>query len=115
DFAGVGCIDYSCADEIVAKLLRDRPAVLVLSGISEGHREAIEPVLTGHGLAALIERADGTLDVLGAKGAAAVLLDELVARRCAAATTCYPANGSTAASSGCSRKSSVASASTCRS
>jgi len=84
DFAGVGCIDYSCADEIVAKLLRDRPAVLVLSGISEGHREAIEPVLTGHGLAALIERADGTLDVLGAKGAAAVLLDELVARRCAA-------------------------------
>ena len=84
DFAGVGCIDYSCADEIVAKLLRDRPAVLVLSGISEGHREAIEPVLTGHGLAALIERADGTLDVLGAKGAAAALLDELVARRCAA-------------------------------
>jgi len=84
DFAGVGCIDYSCADEIVAKLLRDRPAVLVLSGISEGHREAIEPVLTGHGLAALIARADGTLDVLGAKGAAAALLDELVARRCAA-------------------------------
>ena len=84
DFTGVGCLDYSCADEIVAKLLRDRPAVLVLSGISEGHREAIEPVLTGHGLAALIERADGTLYVLGAKGAAAVLLDELVARRCAA-------------------------------
>src|SRR2546427_449857 len=84
DFAGVGCIDYSCADEIVAKLRRDRPALLVLSGISEGHREAIEPVLTGHGLAALIERADGTLDVLGAKGAAAALLDELVARRCAA-------------------------------
>src|SRR2546426_8507015 len=24
DFTGVGCIDYSCADEIVAKLLRDR-------------------------------------------------------------------------------------------
>src|SRR2546426_1621339 len=28
DFTGVGCIDYSCADEIVAKLLRDRFAVL---------------------------------------------------------------------------------------
>jgi len=84
DFTGVGCIDYSCADEIVAKLLRDRPAVLVLSGISEGHREAIEPVLTGHGLATLIERPDGTLDVLGAAGAAAVLLDELVARHFAA-------------------------------
>src|SRR2546430_7237977 len=51
DFTGVGCIDYSCADEIVAKLLRDRFAVLVLSGITDGHREAIEPVLSGHGLA----------------------------------------------------------------
>src|SRR5207247_1236343 len=55
DFTGVGCIDYSCADEIVAKLLRGRPAVVVLSGISDAHREAIEPVLAGHGLAALIE------------------------------------------------------------
>jgi hypothetical protein len=86
DFAGVGCIDYSCADEIVAKLLRDRPAVLLLSGITDGHREAIEPVLTGHGLAALIERPDGTLDVLGAPQAASLLLDELVARHLAART-----------------------------
>src|SRR5437773_168999 len=84
DFTGVGCIDYSCADEIVAKLLRDRFAVLVLSGITDGHREAIEPVLSGHGLAALIERADGTLESLGAAAAAAALLDELVARRLAA-------------------------------
>jgi hypothetical protein len=84
DFTGVGCIDYSCADEIVAKLLRDRPAVLVLSGITDGHRESIEPVLSGHGLAALIERADGTLEGLGAAAAAAALLNELVARRLAA-------------------------------
>src|SRR2546426_4853992 len=84
DFTGVGCIDYSCADEIVAKLLRDRPAVLVLSGITDGHREAIEPVLSGHGLAVLIERADGTLESLGAAAAVAALLDELVARRLAA-------------------------------
>ena len=80
DFTGVECIDYSCADEIVAKLLRGRPAVLVLSGISDGHREAIEPVLTGHGLAALIEGPDGALETLGAPAAAAVLLAELVAR-----------------------------------
>jgi len=86
DFTGVGCIDYSCADEIVAKLLRDRPAVLVLSGITDGHREAIEPVLSGHGLAAPIEQPDGTLEVLGAAEAAAALLDELVARRFAART-----------------------------
>ena len=86
DFTGVGCIDYSCADEIVAKLLRGRPAVLVLTGISEGHREAIEPVLTGHHLAALIERGDGTLDAVGAPEAAALLLEQLVARRLAART-----------------------------
>jgi hypothetical protein len=86
DFRGVGCIDYSCADEIVAKLLRGGPAVLVLSGISDGHREAIEPVLSGHGLAALVERPDGTLAVLGAPGIAAALLEELVARRLVART-----------------------------
>ena len=86
DFAGVGCIDYSCADEIVAKLLRERPAVLVLSGISDAHREAIEPVLAGHGLAALIEGPGGALETLGAPEAAAVLLEELVARRLAART-----------------------------
>ncbi len=86
DFTGVGCIDYSCADEIVAKLLRGRPAVLVLTGISEGHREAIEPVLAGHHLAVLIERRDGTLDPVGAPEAAAALLEELVTRRLAART-----------------------------
>ena len=87
DFTGVGCIDYSCADEIVAKLLRGAGrAILLLSGISDGHREAIEPVLTGHGLAVLIERRDGNLETLGAPEAATALLDELVARRLAART-----------------------------
>jgi hypothetical protein len=86
DFTGVGCIDYSCADEIVAKLLRARPAVVVLTGITDGHREVIEPVLAGHGLAALIERPDGALDVVGAPEAAVALVEELVARRLAART-----------------------------
>jgi len=86
DFTGVGCIDYSCADEIVAKLLRGRPAVLVLTGISDGHREAIEPVLAGHRLAAVIEQLDGTLDAVGAPEAAVALLEELVARRLAVRT-----------------------------
>src|SRR5205823_13053948 len=80
DFTGVGCIDYSCADEIVAKLLRTRPAVLVLTGITDGHREAIEPVLAGHGLAALLERPDGPLDALGAPQAAAAPVGGPVAR-----------------------------------
>lgn len=86
DFSGVGCIDYSCADEIVAKLMRDRPAVLVLMGLSDGHREAIEPVLAGHRLAALVERADGTLEAIGAPEAARAVLEELVMRRLAART-----------------------------
>jgi hypothetical protein len=84
DFTRVGCIDYSCADEIVAKLLRGRPAVLVLTGISDGHREAIEPVLAGHRLAVVIERHDGTLEAVGAPDAAAALLEQLVVRRLAA-------------------------------
>jgi len=86
DFTRVGCIDYSCADEIVAKLLRGRPAVLVLTGISDGHREAIEPVLAGHRMAAVIERSDGTLEAVGAPDAAVALLEELVARRLAVRT-----------------------------
>jgi hypothetical protein len=86
DFTGVGCLDYSCADEIVAKLVREKVRVLLLRGTSDGHREAIEPVLSGHGLAAVCERPDGTLDVLGAKGGAAALLEELVALQLAART-----------------------------
>ena len=84
DFSHVGLLDFSCADEIVAKLLRSRPGVLVLMGISDGHREAIEPVLAGHRLAVLIERPDGTLEAVGSPDAAAALLEELVARRLAA-------------------------------
>ena len=86
DFTRVGCIDYSCADEIVAKLLRSLSGVLVLMGISDGHREAIEPVLAGHRLAVLIERPDGTLEAVGAPDAAAALLEQVVERRLAART-----------------------------
>ncbi|HEY3280055.1 MAG TPA: hypothetical protein VGJ83_06045 [Gemmatimonadales bacterium] len=84
DFTGVGCLDYSCADEIVAKLVREKVRVLLLRGTSDGHREAIEPVLLGHGLAAVCERPDGTLDVLGDRDGAAALLEELVALQLAA-------------------------------
>ena len=86
DFSGVGCIDYSCADEIVAKLLRERLRVLLLSGLTDGHREAIEPVLAGHGLAVLLERADGTLEPLGPRESAEALLEDLIARRLATRT-----------------------------
>jgi len=84
DFTGVGCLDYSCADEIVAKLVRDKVRVLLLRGLTDAHREAIEPVLAGAGLAVLCERADGALEGLGASEPAPALLDELVQRRLAA-------------------------------
>jgi hypothetical protein len=54
DFSGVECLDLSCADEIVAKLLLaaatgDR--VLVLAGVRDDQREALEHVLAHHRLA----------------------------------------------------------------
>jgi hypothetical protein len=84
DFTGVRCLDFSCADEIVAKLLRERIRVLVLRGCSDGHLEALTPVLEGHGLAAVLERADGTLDGVGTRHSAEALLEELVALHLAA-------------------------------
>jgi hypothetical protein len=84
DFTGVGCLDYSCADEIVAKLVRDKVKVLLLRGLTDAHRDAIELVLAGAGLAVLCERADGVLEGLGAREPAPALLDELIERRLAA-------------------------------
>jgi hypothetical protein len=83
DFSGVGCMDYSCADEIVARLVREWPAVLLLRNLTDGHREAIQPVLAGHGLAVLVEQPDGTLDALGTAAAAVELLEQLVTQRLA--------------------------------
>ena len=55
DFSGIELLDFSCADEVVAKLLlsdaeHDGPAV-VLQGLREDQHEAIEHVLTHHRLA----------------------------------------------------------------
>lgn len=83
DFTGVGCLDYSCADEIVAKLLRDRVRVLVLRGMTDAHRDAIEPVLETAGLVAFAADPDGALVPVGPGAGADALLEELVARRLA--------------------------------
>ena len=67
DFSSVRLLDLSCADEIVAKLLlhhgRARP--FRLRGVTEDHRDAIEPVLERHGLAAVAEDRAGHLRLLG--------------------------------------------------
>lgn len=54
DFQEVGLIDFSCADEVVAKLVRllvERH--LVLLGLDDEHAEAIDHVLSGQDLAVI--------------------------------------------------------------
>lgn len=72
DFRQVVVLDYSCADETVAKLLRrfqaqDRPADIyfVARGIGERHREPIEEVLLRQGLALVAQLEAGETTLLG--------------------------------------------------
>jgi len=67
DFSSVRLIDLSCADEIVAKLLvqHGRARCFLLRGVSEGHADALEPVLDRRGLAAAVQDRSGQLRVLG--------------------------------------------------
>lgn len=67
DFSHVGMIDFSCADEVVAKLLlryvsperEDREAYFLFRGVTDDHWDAIEAVLERHRLALVLEAADG--------------------------------------------------------
>jgi hypothetical protein len=72
DFANVGLLDFSCADEVVAKLLLrygadDAPgeAYFLFRGLSESHLDAIESVLERHNLALVLQRADGGAELHG--------------------------------------------------
>lgn len=67
DFGSVRCLDLSCADEIVGRLLRERAQErsFVLLNVGDGHREAIEFVLERNRLAALVKTRSGELQVLG--------------------------------------------------
>ena len=71
DFSQVSMIDFSCADEVVAKLLMryasddpPRDAYFLFRGVTEYHRDAIETVLERHGLALALEHEDG-VEVMG--------------------------------------------------
>ena len=73
DFSYVGLLDFSCADEVVAKLLlpycADRPprdAYFVFRGMSETHLDALEYVLERHRLALVLQGAGGTPSIVGA-------------------------------------------------
>ncbi len=78
DFSHVGILDFSCADEIVAKLLLrfgaglpahapapQPPSYFMFRGLAEAHLEALEPVLERHGLALVAELADGSMQLFG--------------------------------------------------
>lgn len=92
DLSEVTVLDFSCADEVVAKLLQryrdeEHPeAWFVFRGVHEPHRDQIEVVLHRQGLAAVAETEGGRFDLLGhrseAQDAAWRVLEErgLVAR-----------------------------------
>ncbi len=72
DMSQVTIIDFSCADEVVAKLLlrylkpeRPRDALFVFRGIKELHRDPIEVVLKRHGLVAVTETEPHRFHLLG--------------------------------------------------
>lgn len=73
DFSHVGLLDFSCADEIVAKLLLQyvsvdiprREVYFVFYGMSDSHMDAIEAVLERHGLALVTQLADGAAQLVG--------------------------------------------------
>jgi hypothetical protein len=73
DFSEVVVIDFSCADEVVAKLLRrfldDEAcdAYFVFRGVLEPHRDQIETVLERQGLAAVIENRPGRFTLAGVR------------------------------------------------
>jgi hypothetical protein len=62
DFSSINLLDYSCADEVVAKLIMsdagDRPRFVVLLGLSDAHGEALDHVLERHGITVAAVRAD---------------------------------------------------------
>jgi hypothetical protein len=72
DFSQVTILDFSCADEVVARLLRrygadDRPrdAFFLFRGVQEWHEEPIQAVLERQGLAAVAQIAAGGRRLIG--------------------------------------------------
>jgi anti-anti-sigma regulatory factor len=76
DLSEVTVLDFSCADEVVAKLLQNfaradhTEAFFVFRGVHEPHRHQIEVVLERQALAAVVEGAPGRFELLGARSAA---------------------------------------------
>jgi hypothetical protein len=71
DFSEVAILDFSCADEVVAKLIQrylepdPHEAFFVFRGVHEPHRDQVEYVLQRQGLLAVAETAPDTFELLG--------------------------------------------------
>lgn len=71
DFSKIGIIDYSCADEIVAKLISRLLSgeygdkYIIVSGINDNQKENIEVALERKELAVMAELRDGRKILLG--------------------------------------------------
>ena len=71
DFSKIGVIDYSCADEIIAKLVSRLLSgeygdkYLLLTGLNDNQKENIEVALERKDLAVSVEMRDGKRAVLG--------------------------------------------------
>src|SRR3954469_14912613 len=88
DFSQVRVLDYSCADEIVAKLLlrfsgdeRPAEAFFVVLGVQEHHEEAIEAVLERHSLLLVARDDEGQVKLLGDAAPAHRAVWEALTRR----------------------------------
>lgn len=76
DLSRVVVLDFSCADEVVAKLVlrylphpRPREAYFLFRGVGESHREPIEAVLERRGLAAVVQDESGRAGLVGVRSA----------------------------------------------
>lgn len=70
DFSAVDCLDFSCADEVIAKLVLNvvggRPVAVALRGLCDEQREAVTHVLEHHGLAVASMDGNGSVELIGA-------------------------------------------------
>jgi hypothetical protein len=72
DFSQVGLLDFSCADEVIGKLLdgmrrspADREAYFIVRGARNDHLEAIESAIARYELALIVEEHDGSTALVG--------------------------------------------------
>ena len=93
DFSQVGLLDFSCADEVIGKLLTEArrraegvESYFLVRGVRDHHLEAIEAVMVRYGLAVIVEMHDGAWRVVGTLDTPTRrALDVILARGCAEA------------------------------